>query len=323
MISGRPIEGSSGSLAPDMQTLLWLRDTVGLPAVEDLPLDRARIELERQSRLVAGAPRIGETRDITIATAAGELQGRIYVPSALASVDARPTLVFFHGGAMIYGSLDSHDAAVRHLAEHSGVQVISVAYRLAPETPFPGPVEDCIDALEWVVAHATQVDVDPAMLAVGGDSAGGYFAATTSIKAAERGIPLRLQLLIYPVAGFTIDTPSHHEFADGFYLTRKFLSGGYSKYLPHPENLTDPLVELVARDSFPEGLAPAYVVTAGFDPLRDEGRQYAELLASHGVTVEELRCEDMIHGFFNMLVCPAAAEYAREIAMALGRELRP
>jgi acetyl esterase len=193
-----------------------------------------------------------------------------------------------------------------------------VDYRLAPENPFPAGVDDAAAAYAWLVAHGRRIGADPQRLAVGGDSAGGYLAATTAIRAAEQGLPLRFQLLVYPCTDFVEKSASRKAFGDGFYLSSAFMDQATAAYLPDVETRSDPMASLVRRASFPAGLAPAYVVTAGFDPLRDEGEAYARLLAEHGVEVELVRRPGMIHGFFNIVgVGREAVAHNRETAARL------
>jgi acetyl esterase len=246
------------------------------------------------------------------------LPARLYQPTSRLRDDRVPTLLFLHGGGMIYGGLRSHDAAVRFLAEQSGVQVLAVDYRLAPENPFPAGVDDAAAAYAWLVRHADEVGADPDRLAVGGDSAGGYLSATTAIRAAEQGLPMRLQLLVYPCTDFVEKSASRRAFGAGLYLTTEFMDRATEAYLPDVETRAHPLASLVRRTSFPDGLAPAYVVTAGFDPLRDEGEAYARLLAEHGVQVETARHAGMIHGYFNIVGAGReAVAHNREIAARL------
>ncbi|HEU4566490.1 MAG TPA: alpha/beta hydrolase [Marmoricola sp.] len=303
LLAGRPVVRDDQTLAPETQMLLRLMRIAGDPGVEKLPLDKARVHLREHAALVGGRQRIGATRDLTVDGAAGPLQARLYVPTTRLGPGPRPTMLFLHGGGMMYGDLDSHDATARFVAERSGVQLLAVDYRLAPEHPFPAAVEDCHAAHRWLVEHAGEVHADPERLAVGGDSAGGYLAATTALLAAEAGLPLAFQLLVYPCTDFVERSHSRELFAEGFYLTREFIDLADQRYFAPDGDRNHPLASLVRRKDFPEGLAPAHVVTAGFDPLRDEGEAYADLLAGHGVDVTQVRYQSMIHGFFNIVGC--------------------
>jgi acetyl esterase len=301
LLAGRPVVRDGQTLSAETQLLLRLDRITGVPAVESLPWGEARRELDRQAAVVGGRQPIGAVRDLEVDGATGPLPARLYVPTTRLRDDAAPTLLFLHGGGMVYGGLRSHDAAARFLAEESGVQVLAVDYRLAPEHPFPAGVDDAAAAYRWLATHAGAVGADPERLAVGGDSAGGYLAATTAVYAAEQGLPLRLQLLVYPVTDFVEQSASRRAFTDGFYLTARFMGQATDAFFPSLSDRSGPRASVLRRTSFPDGLAPAHVVTAAFDPLRDEGEAYARLLADHGVGVERRRAAGMIHGFFNMV----------------------
>jgi acetyl esterase len=210
-----------------------------------------------------------------------------------------PTLVWYHGGGMIYGDLDSHDAVCRFLAEQAGVRVISVGYRLAPEHPFPAGVDDAWAAYDWISSNASDYGADPERLAVSGDSAGAYLSAATAIRAAEEGRPLAFQLLIYPVTDNEGKSESRQKFGRRLYLTTEFMGKATENYLGD-HDLRDPRASVLYAD-IPSNLAPAYIATAGFDPLRDEGEDYAHKLADAGVQVALKRYGGEIHGFANIL----------------------
>ena len=303
VLAGRPVVLDGQTLAPETQLLLRLVRLAGDPGTESMPLDRARAHLTEQASLIGGRQRIGATRDLTVDGAEGPLPARLYVPTGRLGAGPRPTMLFLHGGGMMEGDLDSHDAPCRLLAERSGVQLLSVAYRLAPEHPFPAAVEDCLAAYRWLVDHAAQLRADTDRLAVGGDSAGGYLSATTAIQAAEQGLPMAFQLLVYPCTDFVERSRSRELFGQGFYLTREFIDLAEERYFADDADREHPLASILRRKDFPDGLAPAHVVTAGFDPLRDEGEAYADLLAGYGVEVTRVRHQGMIHGFFNMVGC--------------------
>ena len=319
-LAGRPVVRDGQTLAADTQLMLRLQKVAREPVVETLPIPAGRTALRRQAILAGGDQPIGAVRDLPV----GNLPGRLYVPSDADGEASTPgpLLVFFHGGGWIYGDLDSHDAACRFLAERSGVRVLSVEYRLAPEAPFPAAAEDAEAAYAWVVANAASIGADPTRLAVGGDSAGACLATTTAIAAARDGLPLAFQLLIYPGTDHTASSESRETFAEGFYLSRSFMALATSTYLPEGTPLDDPLASPLYAD-LPAGLAPAYVVTAGFDPLRDEGEAYARKLADAGVEVELKRYQDQIHGFFNIVGVGRTARAANaEIAAKLAAALR-
>jgi acetyl esterase len=319
----RPLVMDGQRLSTEIQLMLRLQKLARQPELGVLPLAESRSVVVTQGQMVAGSQPIGALRDLVVDGADGPLDARLYVPSSRVGADPVPTLMFFHGGGMALGDLESHDGACRHLAETSGVQVLSVAYRLAPEHPFPVPVRDCFTAYQWLTKNADAVNADVARLAVGGDSAGGYLAAATAVLAAEAGLPMALQLLVYPVADYVNRSRSRELFdGGGLYLNREGMDRLTDWYLPDPADRSDPLASVLLRDELPSGLAPAHVVTAGFDPLRDEGEAYADLLAEHGVTVTRKRYPSMVHGFFNIVgVGREARTYADEIARSLAQLL--
>ncbi|MDQ6934994.1 MAG: alpha/beta hydrolase [Actinomycetota bacterium] len=318
VLAGRSVVLDGQRLAPETQLMLRLHDLARLPHIEDLPLAQARTALVDQARLVGGDQLVGSVRDLSVDGAAGALPARLYTPTERLGALPAPTLLFVHGGGMMYGDLDSHDAACRHLAEQSGVQLLAIDYRLAPENPFPAAVEDCAAAYRWLLANAESVGADRERLAVGGDSAGGYLSATTAVIAAQEGLPLAFQLLVYPVTDFTTRSRSRELFGEGFFLTTAFMDGTQAAYFPPGTDLSDPRASVLKTRDFPEGLARALVITAGYDPLRDEGEAYARLLHQHGVRVEQIRYPSMIHGFFNAVGCGhQAPSYNRRIAAKL------
>jgi acetyl esterase len=208
-----------------------------------------------------------------------------------------PALVYFHGGGWTIGDLDTHDVLCRQLAAGAGCAVLSVDYRLAPENPFPAAVEDCLAATRWAADNAASLGIDAGRLAVGGDSAGANLAAVVSLLARDAGGPrIALQLLVYPATDQRCASASHERNGQGYLLTREAIDFFRAAYLPHPEQWSDwrasPL--LAANHA---GLPRAFVLTAGYDPLVDEGRAYAERLRNAGVKVEYREYPDMIHGF--------------------------
>ena len=272
--------------------------------------------------MAGGHQHVGAVRDLKVDGAEGQLLARLYTPTERLGAEPVPTMLFFHGGGWMYGDLESHDAPCRFLAEKSGVQVLAIDYRLSPEHKFPAAVEDCRAAYRWLVEHADEVNADPDRLAVGGDSAGGALSASTAVWAAEQGLPLRFQLLIYPGTDWVERTESRKMFGEGFILTELFMTSAEEAYFAPDADKADPDASGLRRTDFPEKLAPAHVVTAGFDPLRDEGEAYARLLAEKGVEVELKRYPSMVHGFFNMVgVGREAPAYNAEIAARLRNAL--
>ena len=322
-LAGPPVVVDGLTLDLEIQWLLRLRDLTGEAVLETLPIPDGRREVRRQGRLSGGSQPIGAVRDLQVAGATGPLPARLYVPRAqLDSTAPAPMLVFFHGGGMIYGDLDSHDPTCRLLAERAGVRVLAIDYRLAPEQPFPAAIDDAWASYSWIAEHARDLGADPDRLAVGGDSAGGLLSAMVAVEAARVGVPLRFQLLVYPATNMAEPSRSRELFADGFFLTRAFIELANESYIPSADRW-DPRVSVQFTDPIPDGLAPALVVTAGFDPLRDEGEAYAATLAAAGVEVEQVRHDGLIHSFFNIVGVGrssrrAVEEMADRLAAALG-----
>lgn len=322
LLNLRPVRRDGLELDPETQLMLALQRLSRSPKVEALPLAEARRELVRQTGLVGGRQPIGGIRDLVVDGADGPIPARLYLPTSSLGRRPLPTLMYFHGGGFLYGDLASHDAACRFLAETSGVQVLAVDYRLAPEHPYPAPVQDGVAAYRWLVAHAADVNADPERLAVGGDSAGAALATVVAVHAAAEGLPLAFQLLVYPVTDFVNESRSRELFAEGFYLTKGFMDNAEAAYLADPAQAKEPDASPLLRTDWPAGVAPAHVVTAGFDPLRDEGEAYAALLAEQGIEVTSVRYPGMIHGFFNVVGAGRSAknrhvEIAERLASAL------
>lgn len=228
----------------------------------------------------------------------GPVPVRLYRPHSARAV--LPALVFFHGGGWVVGDLDTHDHVCRHLAYAGDCVVLSIDYRLAPEHPFPAPFEDCVAAFHWARAQATGLGIDAQRIAVGGDSAGGNLAAALCLAERDAGHPLPLcQLLIYPAVDFTADNASLKENASGYLLTTAAMEMFTDWYLGTREARTDWRASPQLATSH-AGLPPAYVQTAEYDPLRDEGARYAETLRAAGVAVEHRQYAGMVHGFARM-----------------------
>ncbi len=321
-LAGRPVMAEGQVLDTETQWILRLQRLLREPVVESLSVPEMRRLIRRQTKLAGGRRPIGEVRDLRIPGGDGTIGARLYVPRSQVAAPPSPLLVFVHGGGMVYGDLDTHDASCRLLAERADVRVLALDYRLSPEHRFPAAVEDCWAAYQWVAEHAAELGADPDRLAVGGDSAGGYLSAVVAIRAAEAGLPLKLQLLVYPVTNMADPSASRESFAEGFFLTRQFMDMVETMYLGDEHDRRDPLASVQFTDPLPDGLAPAFVVTAGFDPLRDEGETYARTLAEHGVPVELKRYPGFIHGFFNVVGVgrsnrAAVAEIAAKLKAAL------
>ncbi len=248
-------------------------------------------------QLPAPEVQLAAVEDRVIPGPAGEIPVRVYKPELERPL---PTLVFFHGGGWVIGSLDSHDGTCRELARKVACAVVSVDYRLAPEHPYPSAAEDCYAATCWVSEHGTELGVDSSRLAIGGDSAGGNLAAVVAQMARDRGgAALAFQLLIYPVTDSDFSRASYQENAEGYLLETAAMRWFWDHYVPDPAQRREPYcAPLRAADL--SGLPPALVLTAELDPLRDEGEAYGRRLAAAGVPVTVTRYAGMIHGFFGM-----------------------
>ncbi len=317
-LAGTPVVLDDQLLDVDTQLVLRLQKLTWDRGAEEFPIAEGRRRIDAQCRVMAGTQPIGSVEDRSL----GTVPGRIYVPRALLEAVSRPTLVFVHGGGFIYGGLESHDGVCRVLAERAGVQVIALDYRLAPEHPFPAAYDDCVAAYTWIVEHAADLATDPSRLAVGGDSAGGNLAIGVAIEAARAGLPLAFQLLVYPTTDSVSRAASRKLFGQGFYLDTAFMDLAVSSYLPRREDRSDPRASPIHAE-LPAGLAPAHVVTAGFDPLRDEGEAFARLLAQAGVEVDLKRESGLIHSFVNWVGVGGSARGAVDaMADRLGAALR-
>lgn len=314
VLAGRPVRIDGNTLATDVQLMLRLQRLARVPGAEEVPLEEGREVLRQTSAHTAGDQPIGSVRSLQVA----DLPARLYLPDGAPPVG--PLLVYFHGGGFWCGDLDSHDAVCRFVAEQAGVRVLSVAYRLAPEDPFPAAHDDATAAYAWAVEHAAELGADPTRIGVGGDSAGGNLATGVAIEAARHGWPCAVQLLVYPNTEMGRETRSADLFAQGFYLTREFVARAdllYATGVPPDEPRLSPL-----NAELPDGLAPALVYTAGFDPLRDEGEAYADRLRAAGVEVHLTRFDDQIHGFVNILGVGRTSRAANlRMARALGSAL--
>lgn len=271
----------------------------GRPKLHTLPYDKGRGAVDKMSEdSEADPPEVAETIDGTI-TSPGAIRYRRYRPMGVAAGEL-PTLIYYHGGGFVIGNIETHDSTCRRLANKSRCQVISIDYRLAPEHPFPAPTDDALAAFRHIRDNAAAFGVDPKRIAVGGDSAGGAISAVVcqSCKATGEAMPA-FQMLIYPATDARRQTESHKLFGEGYFLTQELIDWFWKAYMPPGTDLTDlRLSPLLAQDV--KGLPPAFVLTAGFDPLRDEGRAYADRLIDAGVKTTYVNYPGTIHGFFSL-----------------------
>jgi len=301
LLAGRPIHRDGQTLDPDLQLLLRLGKLTARKSAVSTPQSRRR-QLDVGGPLAGGPVDTGvAVREINMSSGpdAADLHGRVYTPDGLSP--GSPLLVFFHGGAWVTGSLISHDPLCRFLAAHAGVRVLAVGYRLAPEHPFPAAVDDAVTAFTYARDHATELGADPNAIAVGGDSAGGGLAAVVSYLAVRAGRPAPAFLLMfYPHCDTANRSGSRDLFAVGFGLTDTDVEWFTNQYLPPGVDRGDPRVSIALADDL-SGMPPTYLVTGGFDPLRDEGEKFAHRLAQADVGVTLRREPDLMHGFANLL----------------------
>jgi acetyl esterase len=307
-------------LHPHARALLDLIERSGLPPTHTLaPADARRIYRDRRAYSQPAPPPLPEVRDLAAEGPAGPIPLRLYRPSQDASL---PVLVYYHGGGWVIGDLDTHDTLCRELALGAGCAVVAVDYRMGPEHRFPAAVDDCIAATRWIRANAAALGVDGARLAVGGDSAGGNLAAVVAIAARDAGdLPIDFQLLIYPATDQRRIAPSHTTNAQGYLLTTDTMRYFHDHYIDDPRHDLDWRASpLLAPDL--AGLPPALVLVAGYDPLRDEGVQYAQRLTEAGNRATLASFERQIHGFVTMgRVIDEANEAVAICASALARAL--
>jgi acetyl esterase len=290
------------TLDPDAAAVFKAFQEAGRPPYETVSPSEAR-ELYLKGRVVTNPepPELDQVKDLTIPSPTGSIPARIYTPRKLRKADGlAPCLVFYHGGGWVIGDLDSHDVVCRKLAEEGDLIVVSVDYRLAPEHKFPAAVDDAITATKWIAENARQHGIDASRLTVGGDSAGGNLAAVVAIAARDgNGPAISGQVLIYPAIDFAMTHPSHCEPETSILLTHSVIRWFRDHYLNGSADTHDWRAS-PARAKTLVGLPPAYVLTAGADPLRDEGDEYARRLKEAGVPLTYRHFPGQFHGFFTM-----------------------
>lgn len=272
----------------------------GRPKLNTLPYAEGRAAVDKMSEdSEADPPEVAETIDGSFAGPGGAIRYRRYRPLGVAA-GLLPTLVYYHGGGFVIGNLETHDSTCRRLANQSRCQVIAIDYRLSPEHPFPAPLDDSLAAYRHVRDNAAAFGADATRIAVGGDSAGGAIAAVLCQVCKQAGETMpAFQMLIYPATDSRRVSQSHKLFADGYFLTQELIDWFWKAYIPAGTDLADlRLSPLLSEDV--SGLPPAFVLTAGFDPLRDEGRAYADRLIDAGVKTTYVNYPGTIHGFFSL-----------------------
>lgn len=338
-LAGEPVRSPEGFvLDREMQIILRLSNVFGHGDWSRFGVHEARRFLDATSAILQARPggavsihdevirvKAGSAPGSSSGSASGRSSGviraRVYRDET--ATGTLPIIVFYHGGGFVLGSLRSHDGECRAIALGTGAMVVAVDYRLAPEHPFPAAVDDALAAYLWVLEKAPSLGGDPGRIAVAGDSAGGNIAAVVARDLRDHPRRPVFQCLIYPATDFTRSHPSHRHFREGFFLTEKSIDWFLDSYMPRGADRRHPRASPLFGDSHAD-LPPALVMTAGFDPLRDEGRAYAEALRAAGVRVEYSCHEGLVHGFFSMSDGIGAARVAfDEIIASLRAALIP
>lgn len=308
-------------LDPAMAEILAMLERRALPPYETMPPATARAECEvRNAFWNADPPSLPEIEDVTIEGPRGPLHLRLYVPKGAGEL--APAVVYLHGGGWVIGSLDTHDHVCRRLARASGLKVVSVAYGLAPEHPFPQGLADVVHTLRWLSEHGASEGVDPARIAIAGDSAGANLALAACLRLRDAGEPLpRAAAFVYGVWSPDLDSPSHAAFGDGrYFLSTATMAWFWDHYVPEPSGRGDPLVSPLFADL--RGLPPVYLSAAELDPLRDDSERLARRLIEAGVDLDWRLWRGVTHGCFQMSrMLPRADGFIAEVAGFLARNL--
>ena len=288
-------------LHPQARALLRLIEEKGVPPTHTLaPVEARAFYRERRTFTQPDPPQVGSVRDLQAPGPAGPIPLRSYRPAGAPADAVLPVLVYYHGGGWVIGDLDTHDVLCRQLCNLSGCAVVAVDYRMGPEHRFPAAVDDALAATRWVRSQARELKLDPARLAVGGDSAGGNLAAVVALAARDTGdLPIAFQLLVYPATDQRRGWPSHAANGQGYLLTQENMDYFHDHYIPDPAQDLDWRASPLLHENHAK-LPPAFVLTAGYDPLRDEGLQYAHKLSEAGNRATLVNFERQIHGFITM-----------------------
>ncbi|MBM3663157.1 MAG: alpha/beta hydrolase [Actinobacteria bacterium] len=315
LIGAPPVTIDGRVLSRPVQALIALGERTG-NSVSSSDVTSRRRDMRRAAAI--GMPtRLGiHVVDRFLPGPAGDIGVRIY--RRLGEIQRSPAIIYFHGGGWVVGDLDTHDGTCRLLADVSGCAVIAVDYRLAPEHRFPAAVDDAVAAFRWIAEHHDDFGVLPGRIGVMGDSAGGNLAAVVAQRCRHDERPPVAQVLVYPATNAHFDSESHRLFAAGFVLSREDMEWFRGHYLPEVATWDSPAASPLLADDL-RGVAPALVVTAGFDPLRDEGAAYAERLEAADVPCEYRCYDDLVHGFFGMGVLPDGMAIISEICAASGK----
>lgn len=315
MLAGPPLRIDGQEMALDAQLVIRLKNLSGSD-VFDGPVQEARARYDELPNLIGyRSPVPIATREVTIAAEPDAIAATLYIPEQASAPSG--LLVYFHGGGFSVGSRFSHDPVARYLAGHAGVRVLSVEYRHAPENQFPSAATDALAAFEYAHGHAAELGADRNRIGVGGDSAGGNLAAVTAQQAVRRGgaVPA-FQMLMYPATDLSTRRPSRDLFAEGSMFTDRNIDWVMANYIPPGTDPADPWLSPQHGDV--TGVPPAYIATAGFDPVRDDGEAYADKLRGAGIPVALTRQADLPHGYLNFVgIGGRFAEAASEAAGAL------
>jgi acetyl esterase len=315
-LAGPPVRVEGQELDVQVQLALRLEKITG--GFEPAPVEEVRAKRRADARAFRGTTiEVERVSNFEIPGPDGSIPVRLYVPPA--HVAPGPLVVYYHGGGHVICDLDTHDQPCRFFARESGALVLSVDYRLGPEHRFPAAVDDSLAAFRWAHANAESLGADPERVAVAGDSAGGNLATVVAQLAVADGGPApKFQALIYPVCDYSVKRPSYATFSTGFFLTREEMDWFRDNYFTSPDQHSDPRASPILTEDLSK-LPPAHIVTAGFDPLRDEGEAYAERLREAGVEVTLKREPDLVHGFINAV---GLSHRAREALAPVAEAIR-